>query len=414
MSVPSSISRATASGPGESAWSDRRLAALTASLAANAQHYDRAGEFPRANFDLLAREGLIGLTVDPVFGGAGAGLVEAARILAAVAKGEPSTALILFMTYVFHASAEKNGGWPAGVYEGLARQAVAGRGLIGTLRVEPELGTPMRGGLPKTTAQRSESGWSLAGEKIYATGSTGLDWFVVWARTEGAEPLIGLFLVDPASPGVTIVPEWDHLGMRATVSHRVVFDNVLLPAVHAVDLRRPQDWVPRGGEADRLTLWNALGIGTIYDGVARAARDWLAGYLNTRVPSNLGAALATLPRVQEKFGEIEALLYTNRVLLSTAAAAGDRGAAPGPVEANLIKHTTTANAIRAVEIAVELTGNPGISRNNPLERHLRDVLCSRIHSPQTDTVLVGAGRAALEPVAVANGPLLGIGAAANN
>ena len=45
--------------------------------------------------------------------------------------------------------------------------------------------------------------------------------------------------------------------------------------------------------------------------------------------------------------------------------------------------------------AMELTGNPGISRHNPLERHYRDVLCSRIHSPQTDTILIAAGRAAL-------------------
>jgi alkylation response protein AidB-like acyl-CoA dehydrogenase len=46
-----------------------------------------------------------------------------------------------------------------------------------------------------------------------------------------------------------------------------------------------------------------------------------------------------------------------------------------------------------VQIGLELTGNPGISRKNPLERHYRDVLCSRIHSPQDDTILVGAGRA---------------------
>ncbi len=62
----------------------------------------------------------------------------------------------------------------------------------------------------------------------------------------------------------------------------------------------------------------------------------------------------------------------------------------------MIKHLTNANAIRAVEIGLELTGNPGISRRNPLERHYRDVLCSRIHSPQADTVLVAAGKAGLD------------------
>lgn len=378
---------------------DAQLAALTARVAASAEHFDRSGEFPRANFDLLAREGLIGLTVEPRLGGQGAGYVDTLRVLGAVAKGEPSTALILFMTYAFHAAPEKKGRWPQALYERLAREAVAGKGLIGTFRVEPELGTPVRGGLAKTIARRTADGWRISGEKIYSTGSTGLDWFAVWARTDDPEPLVGTLLVDPASPGITIVPEWDHLGMRATVSHKVVFADTPTPLAFAVDLRRPEEWVPAPGEASRQSLWNALAIATIYDGVARAARDWLADYLNARVPANLGTALATLPRVQEKFGEIEALLNVNRVLIDSAARAGDRGDVPSPVQANLIKHTANANAIQAVAIGLELTGNPGISRNNPLERHHRDVLCSRIHSPQADTVLVAAGKAGLAPFA---------------
>jgi alkylation response protein AidB-like acyl-CoA dehydrogenase len=333
--------------------------------------------------------------VDPVYGGAGAGFTDALRVLGAVAKGEPSTALILFMTYAFHAAPEKTTRWPADLYARLAREAVAGRGLIGTFRVEPELGTPVRGGLPKTTARRTPQGWAITGEKIYSTGSTGLDWFAVWARTEGDDPQVGLFLVSPDSPGIAIEEEWDHLGMRATVSHKVIFNDTPTPEGWAVDLRAPADWAPKPGEANTQILWNALAISTIYDGVARAARDWLARYLNDRVPANLGAPLATLPRVQEKFGEIEALLYTNSVLIGQAARAADEGRVPDPTQANLIKHTANANAIRAVEIGLELTGNPGISRRNPLERHYRDVLCSRIHSPQADTVLVAAGRAAL-------------------
>ncbi len=377
--------------------SDADLHRITRALALTAEQYDRSGTFPRANFDLLAREGLISLTVEQGLGGHGGGYAQAVRVLRAVAQGEPSTALILFMTYAFHAAPEKTRRWPRALYEQLAREAVAGRGLIGTFRVEPELGTPVRGGLPATVARRTPEGWRISGEKIYSTGSTGLDWFAVWAKTDDAEPLVGNFLVAPGSPGITIVPEWDHLGMRATVSHKVVFDDVLTPPGHSVDLRRPEDWAPRPGstEGARQALWNALAIATIYDGVARAARDWLARYLGERVPTNLGAALATLPRVQEKFGEIEALLYANRALIDDAAQAADRGELPSAVEANLIKHIANANAIKAVAIGLELTGNPGISRQNPLERHYRDVLCSRIHSPQADTVLVAAGRAGL-------------------
>jgi len=371
------------------------LADLTARLAERAEDYDCNPRFPHENFAILAKRGLIGLTVDARLGGHGAGFADALRVLGAVAKGEPSTALILFMTYAFHASPDRNGNWPGALYGRLAREAASGRGLIGTFRVEPELGTPVRGGMPATIARRTGDRWLISGEKIYATGSTGLDWFAVFARTDEPVPRLGLLLVDPAAPGIEVVPEWDHLGMRATVSHKVAFRDTPTPLDYAVDLRLPAEWAPLPGAANGALAWNALAISTIYDGVARAARDWLAGYLNRRVPSNLGAALATLPRVQEKFGEIEALLHTNRVLIASTAAAIDAGQAVTPDELHLVKHTANANAIRAVELGLELTGNPGLSRNNPLERHYRDVLCSRIHSPQADTVLVAAGKAAL-------------------
>jgi alkylation response protein AidB-like acyl-CoA dehydrogenase len=181
--------------------------------------------------------------------------------------------------------------------------------------------------------------------------------------------------------------------MRATVSHEAVFADTPIPLDHAVDVRVPAEWKPKTSDT-AAALWNALAISTIYDGVAWSARDWLVDYLKTRVPANLGASLATLPRVQEKMGEIEALLQVNRTLIETAAERADAGHPPSAIEANNIKYISTANAIRAVEIGLELTGNPGLSRTNPLERHYRDVLCSRIHSPQTDTVLVAAGKAA--------------------
>jgi alkylation response protein AidB-like acyl-CoA dehydrogenase len=368
---------------------------LTRRFAATAEDYDRRAVFPTENFVALRELGLLGLTVSPEYGGAGAPLSEALRVLGAVAKGEPSTALILFMTYAFYAGAfGRTDTWPRHVFAKLAREAAAEISLIGGLRVEPELGTPVRGGLPATVARATPEGWRLTGRKIYSTGSTGLRWFSVWAKTDESEPRVGNFLVRADSPGIQIEPAWDHLGMRASVSHEVVFDGVFTPEDYAVDVRPPAAWAPRPGDSRAPGLWNALSISTIYDGVARAARDWLAGYLRERTPSNLGASLSTLPRVQEKFGEIEALLHTNRVLIDSAVAGAEAGSPPTHVEANLVKHTVTANAIRAVELGLELTGNPGLSRRHPLERHYRDVLCGRIHSPQSDTILVGAGRAA--------------------
>lgn len=367
---------------------------LTRRFAATAEDYDRRAVFPAENFVALREADLLGLTVSKELGGKGASLSEALRVLGAVAKGEPSTALILFMTYAFYAGAfGRTDTWPRALFERLAREATTDIALIGGLRVEPELGTPVRGGLPATVARATPEGWRIDGRKIYSTGSTGLRWFSVWAKTDEPETRVGNFLVRADSPGIRIEPAWDHLGMRASVSHEVVFEGVLTPLEHAVDVRPPAAWAPKPGER-APGLWNALSISTIYDGVARAARDWLVGYLASRTPTNLGAALSTLPRVQEKLGEIEALLYTNRVLIESAASRAEAGSPPSSSETNLVKHTTTANSIRAVELGLELTGNPGLSRHNPLERHYRDVLCGRIHSPQSDTILVGAGRAA--------------------
>ena len=73
--------------------------------------------------------------------------------------------------------------------------------------------------------------------------------------------------------------------------------------------------------------------------------------------------------------------------------AGARGAVSGP-EASLIKYAVTENAIKVVEQLIALSGNPGLSRHNPLQRHLRDVLCGRVHTPQADVALSAAGRAA--------------------
>jgi alkylation response protein AidB-like acyl-CoA dehydrogenase len=367
---------------------------LTRCFAARAADYDQRAVFPHENFVSLHQAGLLGLTVSPELGGRGAGLGETLRVLRAVAAGDPSTALILFMTYGYYAGTfAKTDRWPRDLYERMAREAASEIALIGGLRVEAELGTPVRGGLPRTTARRTAQGFRISGSKIYSTGSTGLRWFAVWARTEDVQPRVGTFLVRADTPGIRIVPSWNHLGMRATVSHEVVFEDALIPEAHAVDVREPAGWKTSDGTPG---LWNALAIATIYDAVAGAARAWLVRYLQERTPSNLGAALATLPRVQEKVGEIEALLLANRTLLAAATEQAERGQPPSAAEVNLVKYLVTGQAIRAVELGLELTGNPGLSRHNPLERHYRDVLCSRIHSPQNDTILVAAGRAAFE------------------
>ncbi|MGQ3070219.1 MAG: acyl-CoA dehydrogenase family protein [Ferrovibrionaceae bacterium] len=367
------------------------VAAVAADLRLTAGHHDATGEFPFANFARLHEAGLLALTVGKRFGGRGGRLAEATAVIGAIAAAEPSTALVLAMQYIHHATMEGRG-WPVELAERLGREAVADGALINSLRVEPELGTPARGGLPATTARRVPGGFRLSGHKIYATGIPILTWAVVWARTDDAEPLVGPVLVRTGQPGITVVETWNHLGMRATGSHDVVFDDVFVPSGQAPALRPPAEW---GGPDPSHQAWNALLIAALYDGVARAARDWLVGFLQARRPANLGAPLATVPRMQQALGEIDGLLAANARLIRSAARDTDETEPPPVAESALLKSTVTGNAIAAVEAAVRLAGNPGLSRDNPLERHYRDVLCARIHTPQDDMAWTAAGRAAL-------------------
>jgi len=372
------------------------LPLLTAQFAARAADHDREGSFPFENFAALHAHGLLALTIPAAAGGGQADLATASRVVRAVAYGEPSTALVLVMQYLSHRAVLAT--WQPELRDRIRRDAVEHGTLINALRVEPELGTPARGGLPATTGRRVEGGWLLSGTKIYSTGIPILRWLNVWGRTDEADPRVGFFLVPHDAPGITVNPAWNHMGMRASGSHDVVFQDVFVPEQYGADLRAPAAWAERGTET---LSWMIVLQSVIYDAVANASRDWLVRYLNERTPSNLGAPLSSLPRFQEAVGEIDARLLTNRTLLNAATQAADAGQ-PWPAErVLLVKHTVTANVIAATARALELTGNPGLSRNNPLERHHRNALCSRIHTPQDDVILATAGRAAFAAAASA-------------
>ncbi|MBK0095974.1 acyl-CoA/acyl-ACP dehydrogenase [Erwinia sp. S63] len=364
------------------------LPALTKRLAEHAEEVDRSGEFPRAAFAHLQQLGLLHFALPVSAGGGGGDLRDCQTIIQAVARGEPSTALILIMQYLNTRRLSEESNWPVDVRATVASSVVIQGALINALRVEPELGTPARGGLPATRARRTAEGWRISGEKIYSTGSHGLSWFLVWARSDDVDPLVGGYLVPANAPGIQIVDEWDHLGMRGTCSHRVVLNEVLIPLNHAVNVA---PWsTPKAGLNEEESVWLAVLLGSLYDAIAQSARDWFIGFLQQRAPANLGAPLASLPRFKELVGRIDTLLFTNHTLLNSTA----RGQVASSHTAQ-IKQVVTENAIRAVELMVESIGNHALTRHHPLQRHYRNVLCGRIHTPQSDAIFTSVGKTAL-------------------
>jgi alkylation response protein AidB-like acyl-CoA dehydrogenase len=369
-----------------------RALELSAGFAERAAAHDREASFPFRNFEELSKAGLLSLTVPAALGGSGAGAATAARVLQIVGKADPSTALVLSMHYSQHLVMARSARWPARLVRKLAKESVEGVALVNALRVEPDLGSPSRGGLPATIARRTETGWRLTGRKIYSTGAPILKWYAVWAKTDEPQTRIGLFLVPAGLPGTRVVDTWDHVGLRASGSHDLVFEDVVIPLDYEIDVRTADDW--RIPDFAQGTV-QAIFIASIYDGIARAARDWVVAFLKSRSPANLGAPLATLPRAQDIVGAIEARLIVNARLIESFAADFDDGVLLNAAESNVIKLTVTNNAVAVVEDALSLSSNHGLSRANPLERHYRDVLCGRVHTPQDDATRTALGRTAL-------------------
>jgi alkylation response protein AidB-like acyl-CoA dehydrogenase len=375
-----------------------RLPEVTAALAARAEAHDRAGSFPADGIAEVHAAGLLTATVAQRYGGPGAGLTETVSILRALGRGDPSVALITAMTLFLHAAQAMNQTWPSALYAEVLEESARRPVLINALRVEPELGTPARGGLPATTARRLAGGWSLTGRKIFSTGAVGLRWMMVWARTDETPARVGNFLVRSDSAGITIEQTWDHLGLRASRSDDVIFDDTAIPGDAVTGLAEPEPGA--GGAADPMLMaWNSLGLAALYLGVASAARDWLTGFLAERTPTALGSPLATLPRFQSAVGEIDASLIAADELVTALATRVDSGDPAAVSRAGIAKLTSTRAAIGAVEQAVALIGNNALTRRNPLQRHYRDVLCARVHTPQDDSIIAAAGRSAFAALA---------------
>lgn len=373
--------------------SDAALAAVTASLAVTAEEHDRTGEFPWKGIQVVHDAGLLRAGIGPSYGGPGLGAADGVRLFAALGKGDPSVALLSAMTIFQHAAQASTPWWPEQLYRRVVEDSWQRPVLLNAIRAEPEWGAPARGGLPATTVRRTDNGWVLNGHKGYATGSQGLEYHLVWAASEDDDPLLAHAIVPADSPGIEIVKTWDHLGLRATCTHDVIYTDVEIPADHFRG-------TPHSQQRPELKSFTgpSLALSALYVGVARAAQEFFVQFANERVPTSLGRPIATTERIQTVAGEIEAQLVQAEELLlglATRLDAGDQNVFERAVVAKLL---ATRSAITAVQTAVATLGNPGLTRHNPLQRHLRDVLCSRVHPPQDDAALLVAGKRALAAV----------------
>jgi alkylation response protein AidB-like acyl-CoA dehydrogenase len=366
---------------------------LAERFAARADAVDREGRFPAENFRELHGSGYLALTIPQEFGGLGADPLEYALAHERIARACGSTALAANMHLTLLGRLGETGIWPAATYARVCQDVVAHGALINNVNSEPDLGSPSRGGLPGTTAERTASGWVINGRKRWASMAPALGYMFTLATVvdAAAPPQRGNFLVPASSPGVRVEPTWDNLGMRGTASDDIVFAQVEVP---------PDALLGFDGSAvpgDGLG-WSAFGGAAVFLGIAQAARDAAVAFAQQRRPIGMAGPIAELQTIQHRIAAIELALLPARTLLYATiewwlARPQERDAMAWRLAA--AKYTVTEAAIRVTDEALRVAGSAGLAASSPLQRYFRDALTAIGQPPIADVALTTIGKAAL-------------------
>jgi alkylation response protein AidB-like acyl-CoA dehydrogenase len=339
---------------------------------------DETGTLSRHAFELLRACGLTSALVPAECGGGGASHAEVGAALRALGRYDPATAVTLSMhshVVALQVWRHRHGMDASTFFE----KVVAGHVLVST-GASDWVGS-------NGTVQKVDGGYRVHGRKAPASGCEVADIAVTSFRwSEPDAPQVIHCAVPMTADGVRVEQTWNTLGLRATGSHTIVFDDVFVPDA-AVSLVRPADvWHP---------IWNAI-IGAAlplimasYVGIADAAVDTALRLLAGR----------SEPHIVQLVGEM-LNSHTNGVDAVDAMfrATDDlRFEATGEFASRALSRKTIAAEalIASVRLAIEAVGGVGYTRDCDLERLYRDVHGSLFHPLPRAKQTALSGRVAL-------------------
>ena len=361
---------------------------LAGALASRADEADRVGKMPPEDLELLRESGYLALTVPEEFGGFGLSLEETVAAQLELAQGSTSTGLIASMQLHIFGNESEQRTWPEELFAEFCRAVVEDGALFNSVASEPIMGSPSHGRFFRTNALRQADGTLLInGHKNWITGGPYL-----------THMLVALSLDD--KPGVVYVPQnaagvrWEYtwrnsLSLRASESHDVFYENVVVPAGNQV--------VPE--KQSGANVWFPLIMGATYLAAAISARDSIIRYSLERVPPSLGKPIATLPKIQRQIGEIDIALQSAELLLMQVASEWtglDEHRVPYGPRIAAAKYHAIEVALEVTEKALRIAGGISIGTDLPLERFFRDVRAGLMHPPTGDAALEAVGRGAFE------------------
>jgi acyl-CoA dehydrogenase family protein 9 len=333
---------------------------------------DRAGEFPPELLESLKEMGLFGLIVPEEHGGLGLSNSGYARVMQQVSSWDGSIAVTL--------GAHSSIGFKGLLLFGNADQKRRYLPKLGTGEMiaafcltEPGSGSDAFS--IKTSARREGDFYILNGQKLWITNGGIADFYTVFAKTTpdtaGQKGKITAFIVTRDLGGVTHGPHEDKMGIRASDTTAVYFDNVRVPAANVLGEEGK-------GFKVAMSILNhgrtGLGAGAI--GGQRRLLELAVAHATER--KQFGRPLASFAKIKEKLGRMATNLYVSESLCYVVSATIDRGGVDYSVEGAATKVFNSEALWNAADEALQIAGGMGYMREQPYEQAVRDSRINRI------------------------------------
>ncbi|MEK1892991.1 MAG: isovaleryl-CoA dehydrogenase [Rhizobium sp.] len=339
----------------------RRFA--TERIAPLAAETDSSNSFPTPLWREMGDMGLLGITAEEAYGGAGLGYLAHCVAMEEISRASASVGL----SYGAHSNLCVNQISRNGTAEQKSRylpKLISGEHVGALAMSEPGAGSDVVS--MKLRAEKQGASYVLNGNKMWITNGPDADVLVVYAKTdpEAGPRGITAFLVEKAFKGFSTGPKLDKLGMRGSNTCELIFEDCKVPEANVVDTVGGGARVLMSGlDYERVVL----SAGPI--GIMAACMDVVVPYLHER--KQFGQAIGEFQLMQGKLADMYVTMNTARAYVYAVAAACDRGETTRKDAAGCILYAAEKATLLALETIQALGGN-GYTNDYPAARLLRD------------------------------------------
>ena len=339
-----------------------------AEIAPHVREWDEHSTFPAELLPELGELGLMGVIFPEEYGGAGLGYIEYALVIEELSRVDGSVGIIV----AAHTSLCANHIYKMGAEEQRRRylpDLASGRKLGAWSLTEPEAGSDAAG--TRTTATRQGECYLLNGAKTFTTNGRYADVCVAMAVTDRAQGHHGIsaFIVEKGTPGFRPGKKEDKLGLRASDTSEVVFQDCRVPAASRLG-KEGEGFI----DALKILDGGRISIAALAIGMAQGAYEAALKYSKQR--RQFGRPISEFQAIQWKLADMATEIEAARLLNFRAAWMTDRGMRTTK-ESSMAKLYASEVAVRAANEALQVHGGYGFIKDYPAEKYYRDVrLCT--------------------------------------